>query len=55
MTNSKTNRPIVVPEPAPGATASEGRGFNWDQLKGLYASGKAVPTGTTVIAAQAKP
>lgn len=55
MTNTKTNRPIVVPEPAQGSTAPADRGFDWDQLKGLFASGKSVPAGTSVIAAQAKP
>ncbi len=54
MTKAKDNRPIVVPEPAQGSTASDDRGFDWDQLKGLYASGKAAPAGTTVVTAQAK-
>lgn len=55
MTNTKANRPIVLPEPAQGGTNPESRGFDWDELKGLYASGKAVPASTTVITAQAKP
>lgn len=55
MTNTKANRLIVIPEPAQGGTARESRGFDWDELKGLYASGKAVPAGTTVMTTRAKP
>lgn len=55
MTNTKATRPIVIPEPAQGGTPREIRGFDWNELKGLYASGKAVSAGTTVITAQAKP
>ncbi|WP_323600751.1 hypothetical protein [Pseudomonas putida] len=55
MTNAKDKHPIVVPEPAQASTASDDRGFGWDQLKALYASGKAAPAGTTVVTAQAKP
>lgn len=55
MTNTKANRPIALPEPAQGGTNPASRGFDWDELKGLYASGKAVPAGTTVITARAKP
>lgn len=55
VTNTKANRPTVIPEPAQRGAAPANRGFDWNQLKGLYASGKAVAAGTTVITAQAKP
>lgn len=55
MNKTTVNRPTVIPEPAQGGTNPESRGFDWDELKGLYARGKAVPAGTTVITARAKP
>lgn len=55
MNKTTVNRPTVIPEPAQGGTPRELRRFDWNELKGLYASGKAVPAGTTVITAQAKP